>query len=215
MGRRGFCARLVAVLAALLVVPRRLLGVLPASDNFNRGSLGPKWTNVYGTWGISSQQADISGTAECCMYWNDDTFADDQYSQCSIEGSNTNHLRGPAVRASGSGYFGFYGDGGGGALFYSNGDGSDYNEIASSGTAIALSSVLYLSIEGTPGGTSTLKTKDDGSQYLSDQTSSVSYDGEAGVTAYQDGSVLDNWQGDDIGGGAPAPPMLTLLGVGS
>lgn len=176
---------------------------LPATDDFNRASLGSNWTTGYGTWTISaSTLLHGSGSSENFVYWNADSFGADHYSQIDWSSVGGGSYGGPCVRASGSGYIAFYASGSEDYLFYSNGNGSDWNEITSGTTGVSASDTMYVSASGSSPSV-TVATKVNGGQFYSDQSTAVAYTGAAGACSYAD-AYLDNFEGDDLGGGGGA-----------
>lgn len=70
------------------------------TDNFNRASIGSKWTIISGQPGVPSiSGGQLVSTAGCKLYWNDSTYSNDQFVEAKQYGSG---WRGISVRESGT-----------------------------------------------------------------------------------------------------------------
>lgn len=98
----------VFLTALLAVLP--ILAALPATDNFNRanGPIGSNWTAVTGAWLVDINEARPDTAANfSAVYWNADTFGNDQYAQVVIKNIGT-PAGGPAVRIATGGAQSWY-----------------------------------------------------------------------------------------------------------
>lgn len=187
---------------------------LPATDNFNRansGTLGSNWTeqDAAGTGStnqIVSNQATGSGSRDFTRaFWNADVFGNDQYSQSLLAACNDYMYL--SVRASGTGASGanHY------VLVMNNGAGQSFIQKVVAGSLTTLASGLTnFNASGDSGkigvvGTTITVYRDTGSGFVSigSVTDSSLASGSAGLgNAQVTNCIHDNWQGDNIGGGA-------------
>lgn len=170
---------------------------LPASDNFDRGTgLGANWTTIPNATGMTIASNQLSCTGNYCgIWWNADTWPDDQYSQI---GNITTNDGGCCVRVqSGAANINLYwlkNDGGVGKIMKvvnaaETQLGSDY-----SGT-IANGSTSRLTIVG-----SVLTYAYNGVDKSPTQTDGAFTVGKAGVFQWGGSAptLSDNWAGDAI-----------------
>ncbi len=176
---------------------------LPASDNFNRADQNPiagNWTNV--TSDAMALASNVvwpgAGSNYAVAYWNADTFGNDQLSQATLGGASiSSTYGGPACRIqSGALTAYFFGDILGVYQLIYIAAGSSTVLATGSGTPTA-GDVLKLEMSGTG-----LTGKVNGVSNAT-ATDSALASGQAGLFGYGAiGNVtLDDWSGDNIGGG--------------
>ena len=191
-------------------------GALPATDNFNRASLGANWTALYGgPFGIFSSDDvyNTDGFAIGAIFWNPDTFSANQYAQLVLTalGFDIGAI-GPAVRCGETdNSYNWKGDD------VPNPDpdreltkvvAGTQTRLASDTTAPGLNSLFRLEVSG-----SSLTAKDDGLTIFTATDTAIA-SGSAGIFGHGDNTVRgDDWEGGDLAGGATRKDLL-LLGVG-
>ena len=194
-----------------------------ASDDFNRtdaNPIGGNWTTVTaeGAMQIVSNAATPASTSnDSAAYWNADTFADDQWSECdaTVTGSNGGTGPGPMVRAA-TGAETFYrvtcdhsATGIGLDRFVAGGFTNLWTRAATfvNGDRVRLrvvGSTLAVFINGVQVGADHV----DGSPIASGQPGIAFSSG--GVSA----ATLDNWAAGEVGGAATIDATATIVGVG-
>lgn len=170
---------------------------LPALDSFNRadGGLGSNWTDQGADSALTIISNQVhSGGAYAFAFWNADTFAADQYSQCVCVTGNS--FSGPSVRASGTGgsrsaYF----------LDSSVAGTTIRKQVAAAETVLktianpAVNDVVRLEVSG-----STLTIKYNGTTIDTTTDASLT-SGSAGIVCYNGGTSerVDDWEGGNLG----------------
>jgi hypothetical protein len=177
-----------------------LFASLPASDNFNRadGSLATgNWTASSGSWDIVSNVARPNGNGSTpdLLYWNADSFADDQYAQFVFQAHGTNDYMGPACRVtSGGNGYGFLQDNNSIRKIVSGVD-------SSLGTVTAtwsVNDVVKMTCVGT-----TIEIFQNGVS-VGSLTDATFTSGSAGVYGYPGtGNRVDDWAAGNVGGSPP------------
>lgn len=209
--RKALTAALVATLFTFGSVPTSARRALPATDDLTRtaSTLGSNWTAASGDitdWLLfdgngedPGATADFSGADFALAYWNADAFNDDQYSQAVVT-VGTNGYIGVAVRLSGTtGSQNGYGV----SLEVAAGGCDIYKWVSGTRSTIGSCSVtwtnghtLRISVTG-----SSITVTDNGST-IGTATDSAVTTGDPGLLGYSDtGSLMTNWQGDNVGGG--------------
>jgi hypothetical protein len=170
-------------------------------DDFNRanGALGASWTALVGTapYSIISNAAAPDGASnENCVIYNAFTPGNDHWAAATVTAHNVDSFVGVAVRASGTSWYGFYGDTLSRYLF-SVVSGS-YTVLATTGTGFAVNDVVRIEAEGT-----TIRALVNGVEWTSVTDSSLA-SGSAGLVTWSTGNVgrLDDFSAADIGGAA-------------
>lgn len=190
---------------------------LPATDNFNRstGFANGTWTVINGGVNAFIIDSDIqarpfNAASISLVYWDDDAFPDDQYSQLVfVSGVYVGVGCRLATGADG------YAFGASGALYrYDNASGfSGQTNLTSEAGSLTGGDIIRLECEGT-----TIRGLINGGE--TDSVTDATYaSGSAGLWGYAGGAYLgDDWEGGSIGGGGGADPnagRLSLLGAGA
>lgn len=180
---------------------------LPANESFTAVDgthLGTMtgWTNTPGTGAMDISSSAVAGDAsgfDLCV-WTGDSFNNDQYSQAQVV-STGGEVIGVAVRGSASAVYCY-------SYVASNSYRSLYKEVNNSYTEIlsywsggvSLNDVMRLEISGT---TLTCKLNGSADPQIGEQTDNSVVLGNAGVCSESDGigTLLDNWQGGNLGEG--------------
>jgi hypothetical protein len=189
---------------------------LPATDNFTTGpsqnlDSRTNWTLNSGGAGclyIQNTADAVHSVAvdENIVHWDADTFANDQYSQCStITGrAGATSLIGVAVRCHATAATGYY--------FYLSGTnsylnklvGGSYTQLGSTGDG-GTNELMRIEAEGT---TITPMCGSTPTEWASigAQTDSSITSGYAGVSGYAEDTAhkMDDWEGGDLGAGPAA-----------
>ncbi len=192
-------------LALLFLLLPRAQAALPATDNFNRATVGTTWTKTGGAtldWQIYGSAAayHYAGTYGA-MYWNADVFSGDHYSQMTVV-MNTGCLFGPSVRnqAGGDSYYLLEANG---SYYYLIKTTAGSPVIMTSGpVAIVTGDTITLTASGTS--TVTLTGYKNGVQFVSTTDSSSPLTGGApglGAPGYCNNG--DAWEGGNVGGASP------------
>lgn len=193
---------------------------LPAIDNFAGVSGDPvsaNWTATRGSFQINGSNAVRSSAGsgtESLMYWNADTFSNDQYAIASlVSGSLT--TAGVCVRVSGQDcYSVMVYDGGGSGNFalnrFSNGS---YTTVHAFTETWTNGNTIKLSISG-----STLSVEmDSGSGFVpiggGSFTDSTFATGAPGIFGYDSSSSIGAFEGGNVGGGGGGPAPGPILGL--
>lgn len=188
---------------------------LPATDNFNRASLGANWTQRRSFDGdvliVTSTHAQ-GGFPDAQATWNADTFPDDQYAQAKLAAWGTVYAQwaGPVVRMTGSkptstdtrSFYAYEAYDGGGATEHRIRklvSGTQTVIWSEATTAFANGDTLRLEVQGT-----TLRAYRNGSLVRTETDSSLT-SGEAGVTAGADVGLDDFEAGALTAAGGQAP----------
>lgn len=183
---------------------------LPATDNFNRGpdTLGANWSqNGTATWTISvTNDVSFSGASFAFVWWNADSFPDDQYSQLKTITSSYN---GPACRVDTGGAITGY-------SFYTI-DSGIYKWVAGSRSSIGSYSGSFSNgdtakVVCTGSSTVTIEVFKNGvSLGSTTDSSSPIASGAAGMLGDGSGGGLDDWEGGAVGGGGgPTYPAAII-----
>lgn len=200
---------------------------LPATDNFNRANastLGANWTIEGGNGAVLRVVNNEAGpdptTApfDHLVFWNADTFSNDQYSQVTLKVVNGSNQGGLIVRASGA-----WGIATATHYQLSVTDtawtlakvvNTAETSLATGSVAFAANDVLKLQAVGT-----TIKAYKNGVQLGSDVTDSAVTAGAAGMRMYSTdyAARLDDWEGGNVSSGvslSPAQGAVALTGQG-
>jgi hypothetical protein len=176
---------------------------LPASDNFNRASLGSNWTTITGSndIGISSNAAvgTVNGQTSSA-YWNADTFAADQYCEVTLSLFPNITWMGPMVRMSTSANNGYSAQAersGSTTLKLYRTDAGSTTQIGSTYTgSVVQGDVIRIEVEG-----DTITLKQNGTTRVT-ATDSTYTTGQAGLWIFTNSTArtLDDWTAGNIGG---------------
>jgi hypothetical protein len=167
---------------------------LPASDNFNRanGNLGANWTDATGTNAIqvATNALQSNGGVDALIYWNADTFANDQVADLTVTAVGDSYL-GPAVRCAVNNGYGFYAGQFGRYLFKIVAGVT--TTISSDATSVTNGDVYELSVVGTQ-----ITVKRNGVDLFTPTDASLS-SGRAGLAGFGSAGALryDNWNGNN------------------
>lgn len=169
---------------------------LPATDDFNRASLGANWTGVDGTPTISSNEAAGGHINGNLAYWNADTFNDAQYAKVfNADGAAPNG--GPATRVASLRCYCIIATLGDVKLYRIDGDESySLLQTLNASGGVFDGSLLQLDSNG-----ATHKAYQEGVQLGTDQNDATYTSGAAGWFVYGTGPRLDTWEGGNLGGG--------------
>ena len=187
---------------------------LPATDNFNRASIGANWTDQDGgiiidTTSTKATGSVILGAFGNAAFWNADAFPANQYCQCVLhEGIAGSINGGPTTRASGTGsgtqfYLAAFTDSTAKLYLYQSGAFTVLQDLASSASIGGLD-LIRLESNGT-----THKVFKNGVQVGTDQTDATLASGAAGIYHYLsavDRSMSDDFEAGALGGGAAGKP---------
>jgi len=188
--------RILSVILLITLWSACVFANVIATDNFTRanaGNLGANWTNVAGTFAISSNTAECTGTdgsSYGATAWNANSAPNDQYAQITISGTAGSGQTGPSVRMSTVADTFYYALILGGSLYITK-------VVAGSGTNLVTTTysptsgdVVYLSIVGT-----SLTLKVNGTTKLTTTDSSIS-SGSFGMAGLFNGtSYISAWTG--------------------
>lgn len=182
---------------------------LPASDNFNRADanpIGTNWTSTKNSCQLVSNAIQGVSFNYSAAYWSGDTFNNDQYAQMAAVQISDG---GPAVRMS-AGPNSYHFDAKAGTNTVMQKDvGGSFTNLQSGLATPAVSDVCYIEVVGT-----TLKMKINGVQIGSNQTDSSLASGSAGFWTFDTSTRMDDFQADNIGGGAAAVTYSGCDGTG-
>jgi hypothetical protein len=191
---------------------------LPATDSFTTGtsqaltSYSANWTNSSNSHYVDATNDDVRPNvtaAECCSYWNADSFSTDQYSKGTYKrDSGAGKTMGTAVRATTGGtYYGHYYDAPAGTWYSFEMSGGTWTQKATTGSNLPSTGDTYKMTALINGATSDMKVyKNDSTliSALSFSDNSRQAGGAAGITSYYDGvsdiTWIDDWEGGDVGG---------------
>ena len=185
-----------------------------ASDDFNRGSgaIGTDWTTLWGykpTLDTNAVQPGSSGDDGGC-YWNQDTFADDQYSEIEVvDDTNGEHFIGVMVRC------GDEGSGGDGYFIWTDGDNETSLYRLDNGTPTFLDGLTDPNLNDDLA----LEVIDDTLQMYINQsatdtptTDSTYTSGYAGImAAYGTDPCGDNWSAGDVVSNVSVTPGVAAV----
>ena len=195
---------------------------LPASDSFDRSNSGTlnfaSWTDYAAGWHIASNQAaEDSPNPPAVSYWNADSFANDQWSQCTLITLDTaaDSGAGPAVRCNSSGDCIFVQTNTVDTRLYQRMGASTYTQLGSTitdGTKFAANDICYIQVVGTS--VTVKKGGSGGSTIISASLVSGPSTGAAGIFGVKDTTVavIDLWSGGNTGSAQSQAPrsMQTL-----
>ena len=186
---------------------------LPATDDFNRADENPlsdggKWSTVSGFNNFKLLSKKIytasGGNSEVGMYWNSDSFNNDQYSQARLGANSASNQwsQKALVRSSASAKT---------TYMFGNDDGSNYlfqKYVAGTntqlGSSVSQSAVLNDLIKVTVTGT-TIEGFINGVSQGTRTDSSIA-SGAAGLAVYYGASAWGpTWEGGNVGGGVFDP----------
>lgn len=187
---------------------------LPATDVFT-GSDGTALTTYSANWTLNFGDFQILGNQlrtnspgnDGLAYWNADTFANNQYAQCTLSMLGPSYV-GPAVRCAvggaDTGYYFF----GGPERYLTKVVTGTFTQLGSTGGAASVGQVYRLEANGT-----TITPKIDG---VTDtgvggaQTDSAIASGAGGVSGSGSNSSvrMDDWEAGDLGGAAPTSFLM-------
>lgn len=169
---------------------------LPATDNFNRASLGTNWTTVYGLNALQIYSSTVCGcsSGDSSSYWNVDSFGGNQYSQCILNTASPSY-NGPTVRAAANQEYGaevvsnlIYG------IYKFNGAFT----YLGSGVSVTTAANDTWKLEAV-GTTITLYQNGVSRKSVTDATFNS---GSAGLHGYSDSTgYMDNWEGGNVSAG--------------
>lgn len=170
---------------------------LPASDNFNRASLGANWTLTLNTMAINAS-TDYVGqvSVDTIATWNADVYGNDQESSVTITAISANtHYCGVVVRSSGGTGYVFFTDGGSGAGHTSvqTYNGATFTNVKDIVTTFAVNDTMKLRIQGT-----TWTVFKNGVQIDTGTDSTKTSGGTPGIYAFNNTGRGDNWTGDNF-----------------
>ena len=185
---------------------------LPATDNFNRANaanLGANWTAQAGNMQVTSNEIGANGASsstENGVYWNADTFGDDQYSQVIAASVESYAGAGAACRIATNtddSWYGFYSDTS--YLYFFKMVSGTWTSIDSDSTPASTSDVIKIDAEGT-----TITGYRNGSSQATNTDSALA-SGAAGVTSWGDGvgTTVDDWEGGNLG--SPPADIYSIL----
>lgn len=189
--KRAWCCLLTACLLTSLV-----WGALPASDDFERASLGSSWY-VYGSWIDDGHDAKTTSGSDTVMFWTADTFQADQYAEVVL-GTPGNYV-GAAVRASQSPmkYYGCYVNG---SRYYLFRVGPGYTTLATAaGGSYTAGSTIR--VEASASNPTHLACYYNGALLASADDSSANQlsSGTGGVTVDGANASVRSWAGGNLG----------------
>lgn len=191
---------------------------LPASDAFTRAdnaALGANWTDRINGFGITSNQAKASATANCVSVWTADAFGNDHLSQVTLV-DYTSRFAGPVARfttsSTANGYAWLTDPTA--VLKGYRCDNGTFTAIFTPGTAVANGDILKLSITGT-----TQSYYKNGTLIGTTTDATYGSGGAAGIYGNGAGVLLDNWSGDNAGSGGGGRGLFRVgaslaIGVG-
>lgn len=182
---------------------------LPASEPFTgTGALSASWTNLQVSCSRDTDRGKgDSTTTYCSAYWSADAFNNDQKSQATAitNGGAGTHYAAVGVRmSSGPNWYAQFWDGGDNDLL-KNVAGTVTQIAGNIITTVAANDVIRLEVEGT-----SLRVYLNNVQQGVTQTDSSLASGSAGIAFFDNGSRIDDWEGDNLGG-APADPEGRLV----
>jgi hypothetical protein len=188
---------------------------LPASDDFERAGpgLGANWTFIEGSdiTIVGSSDAGTSSGNGQEVWWNADSFPDDQYSEIVL--TNVDGEQGPICRANTGGTYSRYGamaqgTGGYNALEIING--GSWSHLSDFSSPPASTDTLRIEAEGT-----TIRAKINGTQVAS-VTNGTHTTGACGFGYWDSAGTArtESWEAGALGGGGPATALVDLIGCG-
>ena len=182
-------------------------------DNFNRSDANP----IGGNWSviasedpfrIVSNQIVATVTGSNGVYWNANTFDDDQYSQATIKTVSGTYIGVMTRIASSAKTYYFFGSGTTSSYVLGKYVSGSWTVINTYAETQAVNDVIKLRAVGT-----TLTPTLNGTDLQSFTDSSIS-SGSLGIHTYGSTSTaLDDWEGGNLGGSLIAPIMTISSGV--
>lgn len=179
---------------------------LPATDAFTRtdGSLGSNWTQANGTNSprVRANGIDNYDGSDDLVYWNADSFNNDQYSQLVYKSGSAVYL-GPGVRITASNGYGLEASSNN-TRYLGKIVAGVYTELANNLAAFTANDVYRMEMTGT-----SLVVKVNGSNIFSVTDGSLA-SGSAGLAGYGSSSgstAWDDWEGGNLGGSATSLPL--------
>lgn len=205
------------------------VAALPATDAFTN-TTGVDLTVHSASWSLVTGNMEISANAVGTLNgasgnvnaarWNADTFSDDQYSKCTLVAAGGGNYIGPGVRESaGAVSFYYYFSAVGDQKYVGKVVSGSITDLASHATVLAVSDLLELRCEGSTI-TARLNGANDPNLSGNPFTDTALASGSAGLAGYNahDSSLVDNWEGGNLGGGHPTArrhsgiPGMSLTG---
>ncbi len=191
----------------------QMYAALPASDNFNRSSLGPNWTSVAGTMVIVGSAAYAANTTDLsAAFWNADSFSANQSSQVTISETSNYSFVGVSVRGSVDNSYQCYASDG--MVELTKLVSGVETQLGNSNTYVYhAGDTIFLGVSGT-----SLVCKINGVVKVTAVDSAIAT-GAPGIAGYgSNHDVLgDDWVGDDWAGDpltiTPAIPTIGYLGT--
>lgn len=192
--------RIILLISILFLLSGQGWAALPATDNFNRVSLGTNWTTL-----TSHKAITIDGSAQYAVgtvdldvnaaYWNADSFANDQYAQIKFVGDIS---VGASVRCSGGNcYVGYIQNAT--TLKINKDTGGTFATLGADFTITSLVSGDIVKITATGGATTTLEIFVNGSSIGTRTDSSSPFTtGSAGIWTYRNSSLFDDFEGGNL-----------------
>jgi hypothetical protein len=186
---------------------------LPATDDFNRASLGANWAVMAGAPSCDGAAYVPTGSGDNSARWVADAFANDHYSQAQIAAAVTSGENQVLARCAGTNNQ--YGAATNCATYkdlYKVVAGS-YTDLGqqTTGAIPTTGDTIRIEAQGT-----TLRFVLNGVTQFSLADSSLA-SGAAGVNVWVNGATpngkLDNWQADNLGGKKAPPPVQRTLRV--
>lgn len=183
-----------------------------ATDNFNRanGAIGANWTESGGGndgLNISSNQVASAneGAYDNAMFWNANSFNNNQYSKCTLKTIGSGNYAGPIVRANASDFVNAQcreGDAPEVNLYWYNG-GAYTNIATQTSFAWAADDVMILDAEG-----SDFSFFVDDVEIIGGTNSSAPASGACGLSMYTTTTRLDDWEGGNIIAGTSVKDII-------
>lgn len=172
-----------------------------ATDNFNRanGAIGANWTKSTVNDGLNIASNAVksanAGSYDNAMFWNANSFANNQYSQAVITLGAGVEYEGVIVRANTTDYIIAQcreGDAPDIVIYWYNG--GSYTHIASqSAYDWVTGDVLRVEAEGT-----TISFYVNDVLEISGSNGSIPASGSAGISMYNTTATFDDWEGGDL-----------------
>lgn len=175
-------------------------------DGTNGDPLSGNWTTVQGGWRIYSNMAnETTGATPNIARYTGASFANDHYSKATIGGASAGGGVGVRLSAGGNGYHVRHVSGGG-SVNVSRLDAGVETQLGEPSVSIGENDVIELRATG-----DTIAAYVNGSPVTGGSFTDGTYSGGApGITAFaNNGILLDDWEGLDIGGG-PADLNVVL-----
>ena len=166
-------------------------------DFFTRsdGGIGANWTNINGTFGVSSNQAKpltLGSDSRAQSVYSEGTFGNDQYAQVTL--INVSGYAGVVLRAATGAYTCYTAVAGSSNSVIQKAVAGTVTTVATGGPAFANSDVLRLEITG-----SLLTLYKNGVSVLTGVDTAIA-SGKAGIAGFNTSLIAaDNWEGGDLG----------------